>query len=289
MVKVFKNSSYSVNKNLSSTTLIISFYKNTRMLNLVLASVQKQTFKDFNLIICDDGSPEEIVSDVQNALQNLTIPSLHLWHEDLGFRKNRILNWGLHHAQSEHVVFIDQDCILHPEFMAEHYFGREKNSVLCGRRINFTSWVSRLLTPLKVSSGYIEKNIYWIMLSGLFMKDNNSIKGIYFKNSKLRKWANKKNRGIVGCNFSLFRQHLLDINGFDTRYEGAGFGEDSDIEFRLTLNRITMKPACNTAIQYHVYHRLLNRESANEVLYNSVLKEKQSRTKFGLTEQTLEN
>ena len=186
MVKIFKNQSYLDNQNISSTTLIISFYKNARMLNLVLASVQKQTFKDFNLIICDDGSPEEVITDVQKTLQSLNIPSLHLWHQDLGFRKNRILNWGLHHTKSEHVVFIDQDCILHPEFMAEHYFSREKNTILCGRRINLTSWVSNLLTPLKILNGYIEKNISWILLTGFFMKDNNGIKGIYFKNSTLR-------------------------------------------------------------------------------------------------------
>ena len=259
------------------------------MLNLVLASLKNQTFKDFSLIICDDGSPQEITEIVQAALQNLNIPSMHIWHPDLGFRKNRILNWGLHHAKSDHIVFIDQDCILHPEFMAEHFSEREKNTVLCGQRINLTSWVSEMLTPIKVSTGFIEKNIYWIFMSGLFMKDNNGIKGVYFKNLKLRKWANRKSRGIVGCNFSLFRQQLLEINGFDTRYEGAGFGEDSDIEFRLTLNGLQMKPACNTAVQYHIYHRLLIRENTNEVLFKSVLQEKQPRTKLGLKELLREN
>ena len=147
MLKVFKNNAALTSTKPSPVTLIVSFYMNTHMLDLVLTSVLNQTFKDFNLIICDDGSDSEKVDHVQNYLQNLNIPSQHLWHEDIGFRKNRILNSGLNAANSDYLIFIDQDCILHPEFVAEHINGKQKNSVLCGRRINLTSWVSQLLIP----------------------------------------------------------------------------------------------------------------------------------------------
>lgn len=293
MVQIFKNSLFenhskqANNQVAHQVTLVISFYKNTRMLDLVLASLEIQTFKNFNLIITDDGSPAEVVKHVHNSLEKLSFPSLHIWHEDIGFRKNRILNWAIHHCSTEYMVFIDQDCILHPEFMAEHVQAKQAKSVLCGRRINLTSFASNRLTPEKIKNHYIQNNLWWIILSGLFMKDNNGIKGIHYKNSFLRKNANQKPRGIVGCNFSAFKQDLLDINGFDTRYEGAGFGEDSDIEFRLTLNGVKMIPFCNTAVQYHVYHRLLTRSNENESLFNSILKEKKIKTDFGLSQQLL--
>lgn len=288
MVKVFSNTKQLNDPKKAASneaTLVISFYKNTRMLNLVLASLETQTFKNFNLIICDDGSGEEVVKQVHEKLNSLDIPALHLWHEDIGFRKNRILNWAIHYCQAPYMVFIDQDCILHPEFMAEHISAKQKHAVLCGRRINLTNWVSNLLTPEKVKNYFIEKNIAWIILGGLFMKDNNGVKGIHYKNSFLRKMANKKPRGIVGCNFSAFKQDLLDINGFDTRYEGAGFGEDSDIEFRLSLNGVAMIPFCNTAVQYHVFHRLLTRSNENESLFNEVVRSGKAQTDFGLNQQ----
>jgi len=288
MVQVFQNQFANQNSNFAASngvTLVISFYKNTRMLDLVLASLETQTFKNFNLIISDDGSGMDVVQEVHEKLDKLKIPAWHLWHEDIGFRKNRILNWSIQYCQTPYMVFIDQDCILHPEFMAEHMQHKQEKSVLCGRRINLTAWVSRLLTPQKIKQHFIEKNIWWIILGGLFMKDNNGIKGIYYKNPWLRKSANKKFRGIVGCNFSAFKQDLLDINGFDTRYEGAGFGEDSDIEFRLSLNGIKMIPFCNTAVQYHVYHRLLTRSNENESLYNEVVRRHQAMTDFGLKQQ----
>lgn len=289
MVKVFKNQTEKLNSTPPhEVTLVISFYKNIHMLSLVLASLQNQTFKNFNLIICDDGSPGNIVAQVQEQLDFLSLPSLHLWHDDIGFRKNRILNWAIYYCRTDLMIFIDQDCILHPEFIFEHVQQKKEKTVLCGRRINLTAFVSQLLTPNKIKVLFIEKNIWWIILIGLFMKDNNGIKGLYFKNSFLRKWANKKYRNIVGCNFSIFKSDLLAINGFDTRYEGAGFGEDSDIDYRLALNGVSLKSACNMAVQYHIFHQLLNRSSENEKLFKKVVKEKKIITPAGLKEQ-LEN
>ncbi|MFZ3230758.1 MAG: glycosyltransferase [Pseudobdellovibrio sp.] len=288
MIQVFRNQ-FDINNSTStefnSVTLVISFYKSTRMLELVLASLENQTSKNFNLIICDDGSSESIVEYMQNKFDNLNYPILHIWHPDSGFRKNRILNWGLHYCKTDYMIFIDQDCILHPAFISEHLENKKPKSVLCGRRINLTSTVSQLLTPDKIKHYFVEKNIWWIILVGLFMKDNNGIKGIYYKNNFLRRLANRKPRGIVGCNFSVFKQDLLDINGFDTRYEGAGFGEDSDIEFRLKLNNVVMIPFCNTAVQYHIYHSLLTRSNENGNLYNEVVRANKAKTIFGLAEQ----
>ncbi len=285
MIRLFENSAAQASKTVSAATLVISFYKSIRMLELVLASVQQQTNQNFEIIICDDGSPENTVNTVKQLLHTLPRPARHLWHEDLGFRKNRILNWALHYCKTEVMIFIDQDCILHSEFVAEHIKAQTPKTVVCGRRINLTSFVSDLLTPAKVADRFLPRNIWWLMLIGILMKDNNGIKGLYFRNPWLRNRSNKKPRGIVGCNFSVHRQDLLAVNGFDTRYEGAGFGEDSDLEHRLDLIGVQMKPACNTAVQYHIYHKLLIRSNSNESLFNHVLAENNPKTSFGLQQQ----
>jgi hypothetical protein len=183
------------------------------------------------------------------------------------------------------MIFIDQDCLAHPDFIAEHWNHRQPQTVLCGRRMDFTPWVSKMLTPAKVRSGFIEKNLWWMIPAGLYMKDNNGGKGLHFHSPLLRKWANQKQRGIVGCNFSLHREDLLRINGFDHRYEGAGTGEDSDIEYRLKILGVKMKPFVNTAVQYHVWHKLLNRPNINEQIFAEVQKEARAETRFGLHEQ----
>jgi glycosyltransferase involved in cell wall biosynthesis len=286
MVKIRENQAFLKNPNKKyPLALSLAYYNSPHMLALTLAGFARQSFQDFEIIICDDGSRPENVDRAMAILEELQIPARHFWHEDLGFRKNRIMNWGIHHCQSEYMVFIDQDCIPHLHFMKEHHENRQKNAVLCGRRMDLTPWVSKMLTPENVRNGFIERNYWWIAPTGLYMKDNNAGKGLYFKNSWLRKIANQKSRGIVGCNFSVHREELLKINGFDTRYEGAGTGEDTDIEFRMSLNGVQMLPFCNTAVQYHIYHRLLNRPSANEEIFAQVLTAKKSATDFGIQQQ----
>src|SRR4051812_2163074 len=80
--------------------LSIAFYNNTKVLDLTLAGVARQSMQNFELIICDDGSKPEAVAHLQKFLETLPIPAKHIWHEDLGFRKNRMLNWGIHHCDS---------------------------------------------------------------------------------------------------------------------------------------------------------------------------------------------
>ncbi len=263
----------------------IAFYNNTAVLDLTLAALVRQSFDDFELLICDDGSRAEAVQHVQDHLNTLQIPARHIWHADLGFRKNRILNWGIHFCRSKYIIFLDQDCLPHPEFVREHVENRQPQTVLCGRRMDLTPWVSRMLTPEKVRNGFIEKNLWWILPTGLYMKDNNGVKGLHFQRPWLRKWANRKERGIVGCNFSVHRSDLIQINGFDVRYEGAGTGEDTDIEYRLKLLGGRMLPFVNAAVQYHVFHRLLPRISQNEQIFADVQLNGQAVTEFGLKQQ----
>lgn len=266
-------------------SLLVAFYQQLDVLRLLLASLEQQSFKNFELIICDDGSAPEVVASLQAEIAKYSFPILHLWHPDKGWRKNRILNWGIYFARASWLVFVDQDCILHPEFLLEHYSQQDIKVVLCGRRMDLVPWVSRQLTIKSVAAGFLQKNLWWLILVGLGMKDNNGPKAIYLRSPWLRRLVNKKPRGIVGCNFSVAKTKLLEINGFDTRYEGPGTGEDSDIEFRLGLKGVLMRPFVNTAVQYHVYHPLKLRPNSNEQLFAEVKRAQVASTAFGLQQQ----
>jgi hypothetical protein len=59
---------------------------------------------------------------------------------------------------------------------------------------------------------------------------------------------------MLGSNFSVTKSDLVAINGFDELYDGPGCGEDSDVQFRLSLAGVTGKSLRNLAVQYHVWH-----------------------------------
>nr|MCU0342484.1 galactosyltransferase-related protein [Ignavibacterium sp.] len=121
-----------------------------------------------------------------------------------------------------------------------------------------------------------------IIDDGLFGKSYDVEKGFYFENKFLRRVFNKKYRGILGCNFSLHKKDLIDINGFDERYEAPSIGEDSDLEFRLDLNGVKVKSLNHIAVQYHLYHKLQERLQKNLDLFEDIKKSRIAYTPFGL-------
>ncbi len=134
-------------------SLIISFYNKLDNLRLILASLQLQTFSDFEVMIADDGSMAEVTRELEEIIQNADIPIRHIWHEDMGWRKNIILNKSIVASRSDYLVFIDGDCILHPRCLEEHYKHRRKNWIIAGRRVNLSPAISEGLTTKKVNKG----------------------------------------------------------------------------------------------------------------------------------------
>ena len=263
-------------------TVIISFYEKFEYLKLVLAGLERQSFQNFEIVIADDGSKQETVTKIEEFASNFSIDIIHVWHEDKGFRKNKILNRAIEAANSDYLIFIDGDCIPHKHFVKEHFENRDYKATLTGRRVNLSSKLTSRLTPHKIREGYLDNHFLKLSLDGILGKTSYVEKGIYFKSGLLRKIVNKKKRGLLGCNFSIHKKDFLDINGFDERYEAPSIGEDSDVQFRLELNGVKIESLNNIAIQYHLYHKLLPRPQENLDLFKKVKQEKNAFTKFGI-------
>ena len=264
------------------TSVIAAFYNNIRYLKLVLAGFERQTEKDFELIIADDGSDEQVVDELEKISPTYSFRIKHVWHPDIGFRKNKILNQAILVSDSEYLIFIDADCVPHFKFVEEHLKEREKNKVLTGRRVNLSQKLTNMLSEEKIRNSFLESNNLSMLKDALFGESNYVEKGFYFQNRFLRNLFNKKTRGLLGCNFSLYKKDMLDINGFDERYEAPSIGEDSDVQYRLELNGIKVKSVNHIAIQYHLYHKLQDRLQVNLDLFEDVKKSRLAYTPFGL-------
>ncbi len=263
-------------------SLIISFYNRIDYLKLVLSGLERQTFRNFEIILADDGSNQDVVKEIELLASQISFPLIHVWQEDRGFRKNKILNTAILNSVSEYLIFIDGDCVPHRKFVEEHYQNRSLEICLTGRRVNLSERITKKLTSELIRAGILENKMFSLIIDGLFGKSIDIEKGFYFKYRVLRKYFNQKERGILGCNFSIHKSDLEKINGFDERYEAPSIGEDSDIQFRAELLGIKFKSLNNIAIQYHLYHELQKREHKNLELFNEVKKTKGAFTKFGL-------
>lgn len=263
-------------------SVIAAFYNRIDFLKLVLAGFERQTEKNFELIIADDGSKEEVVEQIKGLSDKYFFRIRHIWQEDKGFRKNKILNRAITESESDYLIFIDADCIPHRSFVEGHLNFSEKNISLTGRRVNLSEKITRRLSEKNVRDGFLERKIFTLIADGIFGKSVDVEKGIYLSNKFLLKFFNRKKRGLLGCNFSLFKEDILSINGFDERYEAPSIGEDSDVQFRLGLSGIKVKSINHAAVQYHLFHQLQERPSKNLELFEQVKRTKVSFTPFGL-------
>lgn len=264
-------------------TYIIAFYNNIRFLRLILEALKKQSFRYFEVIIADDGSKDEIVAEIKNIKNNYLFDIIHLWQPDNGWHKNIILNRAIVESRTSYLIFTDGDCIPHPKFIQQHYQNRSRDTILTARRQNISEYVTNKLTKKQINNNYLQR---WGLLAGLFLsffgKGNHFECGLYIPNMQLKRFDNRKQRGILGCNFSVHKDNILKINGFDERYIGPGIGEDSDPDFRFRLLGFKIVSIKYMAIQYHLYHKELPRTNDNDKLFKKIKKEVTAVTPFGI-------
>ncbi|MCL9775442.1 glycosyltransferase [Vibrio methylphosphonaticus] len=263
-------------------SIIVAFYNNLDVLSVVLKALESQSEKHFEVIIADDGSREDVVANLKAEIADSPLDIQHVWHEDAGFRKNRCLNLCIKASRSEYLIFIDGDCVPQTHFVEDHLSEAKLNRVVNGRRADLSPRCSELLVASSSPERFVVDNFGKMVVDGLRGQGKNVEKGYRLSNEWLRQKLQNKKKGLVGCNLSLHKADLLRINGFDMRYEAAGTGEDSDIDFRLQLLGVEIHNCFYKANQVHIYHKELPRLPVNDVLFAKVKEEKIAYTQFGL-------
>ena len=114
-------------------SILLATYNWPQALKLCLESLATQTDPDFEIIIADDGSTHS-TTQLIDSYKN-TLPITHLWQEDEGFRKTKILNQAIATAQGDYLIFLDGDCIVQPDFVERHRQLAQKGYLVTGSRV----------------------------------------------------------------------------------------------------------------------------------------------------------
>jgi glycosyltransferase involved in cell wall biosynthesis len=265
-------------------TAVISFYNKIDALKLVLAGFERQTEKNFEIILADDGSNSGVINELKHLMAESPLNIKHVWHDDQGWRKNIILNKAIVESHADYIIFSDGDCIPHRNYIKEHITARCNNQVLTGRRVLLSKRISDLLTVHMVRKGYLEHVlVFWMIVERMFGRGQHIENALYIKSKWIRKLINRKNKSLLGSNFSMYKEDLLKVNGFDERYLLPYVGEDTDLEYRLRLNGCRFKHLKHLAIQYHLYHKRLEYSESNNDIFNENKKLAAGYTPFGIS------
>jgi cellulose synthase/poly-beta-1,6-N-acetylglucosamine synthase-like glycosyltransferase len=244
-------------------TVVLPVYKRADFLRLVIEGLARQDDQGFEVVVAEDDRCPAVAEVVAQHRRSLGERLQHVSQEDRGFRKTRILNAALGRSRNPFIVFLDGDCIPHRTFVAAYrraavpgiaYYGRRVmlGPRLTERLLGGAASPPSLLTLVRSDSQRIEEAIR-----------------IPFLRRK------GKPGGTWGCNWGIFKAHLLAINGFDEDYQAAGVGEDFDVEWRLRATGVGLESMKHRAVVYHLHHP--QSYSALEVQKNfAVCKRKQA-------------
>lgn len=185
--------------------IILPTYNNCEGLKECINSIQNQSFKDFHVWICVDGSTDDTVPFLEDfCSKNAQFSFLqHLDHKNHGRAQNR--NQALPHLKAPYTLFLDGDAVADPELLSQHY------QTLLGH-------------PECVSLGYTN----W----------TNQADNVWAAYISTRGVAKHHNKDIVPYqyfttqNTAIKTSYFTDLGGFDPHFVLYG-GEDTEFAYRL--------------------------------------------------------
>lgn len=260
-------------------SLIAAVYKDTQALDVIIKALRKQTYKNFEFIIAEDGSSKEM-QEYLTTVKNVEFKIIHTTQEDNGIRKSKSQNNAIRASTGEYLIFIDGDCIPYSTFIEYHVKLAERGCFVGGKRVNLGPQFSYQMREGQLHPYELEKNFLWNFLAisndaverhteeGFSVSPNSLIYKLFLK-------GRKKKLQLVGCNFSCFKKDMLAINGFNEELEDAAVASDTDIQWRFEAIGLKVKSAKYIANQFHLYHkRSSEQDRGNTALY---LKNKQDK------------
>ena len=232
-------------------SVIMSTYNAEEWLEKVIFGFAQQTISNFEIVIADDGSREstKIVIDAMRERTGLKIQ--HIWQEDDGFQKCKILNKSIVAAGGDYLIFTDGDCIPRADFLENHLKFREKGFFLSGGYYKLPLNVSQKITQEDIKKQNCFK-LSWLIANGLSRSPKN-LKLITrgFLSSFLNS-VTPTNASWNGHNSSAWKSDLLAVNGFDQDMQYGG--EDRELGERLFNFGLKSKQIRYNAICIHLDH-----------------------------------
>ena len=218
-------------------SVIFTTYNHPKWLEKTLWGFSAQSFRDFEIIVADDGSNDETRAVIESLQAQIDIPIRHLWQEDDGFQKCRIMNKAIVESRGEYLIFTDGDCIPHPDFVRNHVELSAENTLLSGGYFKLPLDVSRAITKQDILAGNSTRP-GWLLRHGVAFTPKISKLFSHPRVSSILDALTITRATWNGHSSSTWKKHVIATNGFDERMQYGG----QDREFGERLVNMGIKP-----------------------------------------------
>lgn len=264
-------------------SVIVSTYNSEEWLEKVLWGYETQTFRDFEVVIADDGSKQPTFDLIESIQKQVNFPIKHIWQEDDGFQKSRILNKAIVACDSEYILMSDGDCIPRKDFLEVHINKREKGFFLSGGYFMLPMHISKIIQKADILSERCF-NVNWLKSKGLkssFKNNKLKAKGFF---QELLNLVTPTKATWNGHNASGWKEDILAVNGFDERMQYGG--QDRELGERLFNLGIKSKQIRYSAVCIHLDHKRGYKTpetiAKNKAIRKNTVENKITKTAFGI-------
>ncbi len=266
------------------TSIVLSTYNAEEWLEKVLWSYTVQSYRNFEIIIADDGSNEETKHLIERITTSTEIPIKHVWHPDHGFQKSEILNKAIVATNSDYIIVSDGDCIARNDFVEKHVKYRKFGYFLSGGYYKLSMALSKSIEKEDILTGRCF-DLAWLKRNGLKASFKNNKLDAHGLKSYLLNKLTPTSPTWNGHNSSGWKKDIIKVNGFDERMQYGG--QDRELGERLVNLGIKPKQIRYSAICLHLDHArgYKNQDSIdkNYTIRGKTRNEKRIKTAYGIT------
>jgi glycosyltransferase involved in cell wall biosynthesis len=232
-------------------SVIISTYNAPEWLQKVLWAYCVQDFKNFEIVIADDGSGAETKELITHFQSNTSLNIKHVWHEDRGYRRQTILNKAIKEATSDYLIFTDGDCIPRKDFVRTHVRKARRGFFLSGGYCKLTMDMSNAISLENIASQEAFR-VRW--LSGFGNLGHSQTRKLFLKGvfAGAMDLITTAKATFNNCNSSAWKEDILAVNGYDERMLYGG--SDREIGERLMNIGVYGIQIRHRAIVVHLEH-----------------------------------
>lgn len=263
-------------------SLVVSTYNRPDALGACLRSLARQTDRNFEIVVADDGSGAQTRELIERWKAKAGAPLHHVWQEDRGFRLAEIRNRAILASKGRYLIFLDGDGIARPGFVAAHRALAEPGHFVGG---------NRALLSQKLTEEILGKNLEaenWSLAGWAVRRARGEVNRLMpllsLPLGPLRKRLATEWEGVRGGNFAFFHDDLDRVDGFETSFVGWGL-EDSDIVIRMMRSGVARKDGRFATGVLHLWHPEADRSRlpANRARLDELIKSDRVRAQRGLS------
>jgi len=230
-------------------SIVIPFYKRLEHLRCCLDSLSLCA-KDFDeVVVSDDGSDQGTVNQLHEMIKKYAFSVKYVWQPKKGFRVAAARNNGIRHAKGEYLIFLDCDLLVLPGTIKHHLSLARKGRFVAGHCKYLGEDRSNAVMQSPISPEILEKHYGQIPEREIIKTHRRFIK----RTILIRFGLLSHRKQSLGGHFSIYREDIERVNGYDESYVGWG-GEDEDLGIRLVKAGIYGRSGIRGARALHMWH-----------------------------------